>query len=61
MVRCLALGAMGMAMAMEELPMVRGLGIASIARQLGIAPPSSRSIAVKMKDGGATVQPVLVP
>jgi hypothetical protein len=61
MVRCLALGAMAMAMAMEELPMVRCLGIVSIARHLGIAPPPSRSIAINMKDGGATVQSVLMP
>ena len=56
--RCLALGAIGMAKAMDELPMARGLGDMSSSRCPDVA-PLRLSIAVKLEDEGATVQSVL--
>jgi hypothetical protein len=58
--RCLALGAIGMAKAMYEVRMVRGLGDISSATCSDVA-PLRLSIAVKSVDGGAKVHAVLTP
>lgn len=54
------LGAIGMAKTMGELPMVRGLGDMASAKCPDIA-PLNQSTAVKLEDGGATMENASMP